>query len=175
MDKTILAYDFGTGGTKDYVDFRMTGVMATDHSYASGSGVYGLKGWKYSDQLIAASGLAVEIFPEIVPSTEVLGTLLPEAVAELGLPDSVKVVAGGVDNSCMALEALAYKEGALLQLDGLLKLDRRFLRRAGAGCGNAALCLHPRGARHVRLGDRDFFRRLLLPLAEGNARPGFRL
>jgi len=99
-------------GTKDYVNFRMTGVMATDHSYASGSGVYDLKGWKYSDQLISASGLPEEIFPKIVPSTEVLGTLLPEAAAELGLPDSVKVVAGGVDNSCMALGALAYKEGA---------------------------------------------------------------
>ncbi len=99
-------------GTKDYVNFRMTGVMATDHSYASGSGVYDLRGRKYSDRLIAASGLPAGIFPEIVASTEVLGTLLPEAAAELGLPQSVRVVAGGVDNSCMALGALAYKEGA---------------------------------------------------------------
>jgi xylulokinase len=99
-------------GTKDYVNFKMTGVMATDYSYASGCGVYDLKGWKYSDKLIAASGLSPEIFPEIVPSTEVLGTLTAEAVAELGLSESVKVVAGGVDNSCMALGAMAYKEGA---------------------------------------------------------------
>lgn len=99
-------------GTKDYVNFKMTGVMATDYSYASGSGVYDLKGWKYSDRLIAASGLPSEILPDIVPSTEVLGTLTAGAAAELGLPDTVKVVAGGVDNSCMALGALAYKEGA---------------------------------------------------------------
>ena len=99
-------------GTKDYVNFRMTGVMATDHSYASGSGVYDLRGRAYSGRLIAASGLPPEIFPQIVPATEVLGTLLPEAAAELGLPATVRVVAGGVDNSCMALGALAYKEGA---------------------------------------------------------------
>lgn len=99
-------------GTKDYVNFKMTGVMATDFSYASGSGVYDLKNWGYSDRLIAASGLPAEIFPEIVPSTQVLGNLTAAAAAELGLPESVQVVAGGVDNSCMALGALAYKEGA---------------------------------------------------------------
>ncbi|MFC1762466.1 FGGY-family carbohydrate kinase [Planctomycetota bacterium] len=99
-------------GTKDYINFKMTGVMATDYSYASGSGVYDLKDWAYSDKLIAASGLPPEIFPEIVPSTEVLGTLTAEAAVELGLPETVKVVAGGVDNSCMALGAMAYKEGS---------------------------------------------------------------
>ncbi len=98
-------------GTKDYINFKMTGVMATDFSYASGSGVYDLKGWQYSEKLIAASGLAPEIFPEIFPSTHVLGTLTPEAAIALGLPETVKVVAGGVDNSCMALGARAHKEG----------------------------------------------------------------
>ncbi|NWK56602.1 pentose kinase [Verrucomicrobiaceae bacterium N1E253] len=99
-------------GTKDYVNYKMTGVMATDYSYASGSGVYDLKAWNYSDTLINASGLPAGIFPKIVPSTEILGTLTAEAAEALGLPESVQVVAGGVDNSCMALGALAYKEGA---------------------------------------------------------------
>ena len=98
-------------GTKDYINFRMTGVMATDYSYASGSGVYDLTGWKYSEQLIEASSLDPSIFPEIMASTEVLGTLTAEAAQELSLPESVKVVAGGVDNSCMALGARAHKEG----------------------------------------------------------------
>lgn len=98
-------------GTKDYINFRMTGVMATDYSYASGSGVYDLAGWKYSVQLIEASALDPSIFPEIVASTEVLGPLTAEAAQELSLPESVQVVAGGVDNSCMALGARAHKEG----------------------------------------------------------------
>ena len=98
-------------GTKDYINFRMTGVKATDYSYASGSGVYDLVGWGYCDELIEAAALPREIFPDIVPSTEVLGTLMPAAAAELGLPKTVKVVAGGVDNSCMALGARAHNEG----------------------------------------------------------------
>lgn len=99
-------------GTKDYINFKLTGVMATDYSYASGCGVYDLKGWTYSEKLMAASGLPPDIFPDIVPSTKVLDTLTVEASAALGLPEAVKVVAGGVDNSCMALGAMAYQEGA---------------------------------------------------------------
>lgn len=98
-------------GTKDFINFRLTGKLVTDPSYASGSGVYDLLGRDYAAKLIAASGLPREIFPEIVPSTEVLGTLTREAAEALGLPASLKVVAGGVDNSCMALGARNIAEG----------------------------------------------------------------
>jgi len=98
-------------GTKDYVNFRLTGVRATDNSYASGTGVYDLNRRAYSPEFVAATGLRPEIFPEIVPSTRVLGTLTPEVAAELGLPETARVVAGGVDNSCMALGAGACREG----------------------------------------------------------------
>jgi xylulokinase len=98
-------------GTKDYINHRLTGVMATDRSYASGSGVYDLGKRSYSDRLLAASGIPPAILAEIVPSTAVLGTLTSEASATLGLPRDVKVVAGGVDNSCMSLGAGAFREG----------------------------------------------------------------
>jgi xylulokinase len=100
-------------GTKDYVNFRLTGRICTDPSYASGSGVYDLRAWAYSSELIAASGLPGRVFPEIVPSTEVIGQVTTEAARALGLPSSVKVVCGGVDNSCMALGAMAFKEGRI--------------------------------------------------------------
>ncbi len=50
-------------GTKDYVNYRLTGRMATDYSYASGSGVYDLVGWKYSPELIAGLGPAAQHLP----------------------------------------------------------------------------------------------------------------
>lgn len=98
-------------GTKDYINYRLTGVMATDHSYASGSGMYDLSRRTYDDRLVAASGLDRGILPEIVPSTRVLGLLTEGAARELGLPRGVKVVAGGVDNACMSLGAGAFREG----------------------------------------------------------------
>lgn len=98
-------------GTKDYINYKMTGIAVTDYSYASGSGVYDLNEWKYSEKLIEASSLPASIFPEIVSSTKVLGYLTTNAANELGLHENVKVVAGGVDNSCMALGAKCFKEG----------------------------------------------------------------
>ena len=98
-------------GTKDYINFRLTGVLATDPSYASGSGVYDLRARRYSPRLMAAAGVSPDLFAEIVPATQVLDTLTAAAARELGLPRSVKVVAGGVDNSCMSLGAGAFREG----------------------------------------------------------------
>jgi xylulokinase len=105
-------------GTKDYINYRLTGRMATDFSYASGTGVYDLVGWKYSPDLIEASGLPKSIFPEILPSAEVIGPLAPEAAQALGLTTQVKVVAGGVDNSCMALGARNIEAGRIYNSQG---------------------------------------------------------
>ena len=98
-------------GTKDYINYKLTGNIVTDYSYASGSGVYDLVNWEYSDSLIGASGLPRELFPDIVSSTEVIGELTAEASEALNLPQHLKVVAGGVDNSCMALGARSFREG----------------------------------------------------------------
>lgn len=98
-------------GTKDYINLKLTGRIATDYSYASGTGVYDLKGWQYNQEFIEASDLPLEIWPEILPSTAVLGEILPDAAKQLGLPTSVKVVCGGVDNSCMALGAKNTRDG----------------------------------------------------------------
>lgn len=98
-------------GTKDYVNFILTEKVCTDPSYASGCGAWDLLKWEYSDELLEAMELPKSIFPEVVKSTDVIGTIRPEIAKLLGLPESVKVVAGGVDNSCMALGAKAFKEG----------------------------------------------------------------
>ncbi len=100
-------------GTKDYCNFLFTGRCATDHSYASGSGVYSLEKRAYVDEYIAKSGIDASILPEILESTAVVGTLTAQAAQETGLPTSVKVISGGVDNSCMALGAGGYTEGHL--------------------------------------------------------------
>lgn len=105
-------------GSKDYINYLLTGVIATDYSYASGSGVYDLRGWNYSPVLVDGCGLSIDIFPEIVPSSQVIGTLTMAAAEELGLPMRLMVVSGGVDNSCMALGARAMKEGRVYNSQG---------------------------------------------------------
>jgi xylulokinase len=98
-------------GTKDYINYKLTGQFMTDYSYASGTGIYNLKQWQYESKFIAASGVPAEVWPEIVPSTHSLGQLLPEAAGVLGLSQGVQVMCGGVDNSCMALGAKNIRDG----------------------------------------------------------------
>jgi xylulokinase len=98
-------------GTKDYINYKMTGILATDYSYASGSGVFDLKKWEYDDEFIKASSIVKEKFPDLYESTHILGNLKEEVANELGLPKTIKVACGGVDNSCMALGAGCIDEG----------------------------------------------------------------
>lgn len=99
-------------GTKDYINWRLCGVMATDPSYASGSGAYDLAARAYDPKLLAAAGFDGSLLPAIVPATRILGHLTAAAARELGLSERVGVVAGGVDNACMAFGAGACREGA---------------------------------------------------------------
>lgn len=98
-------------GSKDYVNLRLTGRAVTDRSYASGSGAWDLERWAYAEDFVAASRLPRELFPEALASTDVVGELTVEAAALLGLRAGVAVVAGGVDNSCMALGAKNIADG----------------------------------------------------------------
>lgn len=98
-------------GTKDYINFKLTGSMKTDYSYASGCGVYNLKDWNYQKDYVEASGIPFEMLPEIVPSTSILGEINADVAALMGLSKKVKVVCGGVDNSCMAVGAKNIEDG----------------------------------------------------------------
>jgi xylulokinase len=98
-------------GTKDYINYKLTGAVATDPSYASGIGFYSLKNNAYDEELLAEFGFDKKIFPEIVPSTHIIGTLTREAAHAVGLSENVRVACGGVDNSCMALGARGIEDG----------------------------------------------------------------
>ncbi len=100
-------------GSKDFINFKLTGQICTDHSYASGSGIYNLAQRRYDERFLAASGLRPDLFPQILESIASLGTLTASAAEELDLPRKVEVFCGGVDNSCMALGAKNFRDGAI--------------------------------------------------------------
>lgn len=82
---------------KDYVNMRLTGVLVIDHSDASSTGVYDINTQSWSPELLDAAGLDVALFPPIVESTAVVGTLRPDVADLLGLNASTHVIAGGGD------------------------------------------------------------------------------
>jgi xylulokinase len=89
-------------GTKDYLNYKLTGRICTDHSYASGSGVYNLKKCEYDENLIQKLGLTRDIFPDLCESCEIAGNIKAETADMLGLSRNTKIAAGGVDNACMS-------------------------------------------------------------------------
>ena len=100
-------------GSKDYINYMLTGEFAIDPSYASGTGAYSLIGKQMEQKFLDAAGISRNIFPEIAPSHHVLGTVSAKAAAESGLSPNTKVACGGVDNACMALGAVGSQDGRI--------------------------------------------------------------
>jgi xylulokinase len=98
-------------GTKDFLNYRLTGIVGTDYSYASGSGVYDLLACGYDGELIKTFGLDPAKFPRLFESSEIIGTIKKDMARELGLPEHLLIAAGGVDNSCMAAGAGCVEDG----------------------------------------------------------------
>lgn len=110
-DKNIFSKIHKVLGSKDYINMMLTGELYTDYSYASGSGAYDLKSGRFNEDFLEAAGIPISIFPEIIHSHQIIGSLTKEAANELGLSTNTKVTCGGVDNACMALGAVGGEEG----------------------------------------------------------------
>ncbi|HAK45697.1 MAG TPA: xylulokinase [Spirochaeta sp.] len=97
---------------KDYMNFRLTGRMVTDHNDASGANAFDLGSLSWSDKIIDAADVEREMFPEAVPSVEIIGTITKAASAATGIPEGVPVAAGAGDGGCATVGAGSVKPGA---------------------------------------------------------------
>ena len=90
---------------KDYTAYKLTGVLATDPSDASSTNAYDQASGDWAWDIIDAAGLDHGLFPTIVPSTHVIGTVTAEAARATGLAEGTPVVIGGGDGPVAALGA----------------------------------------------------------------------
>ncbi|MCD8015608.1 MAG: xylulokinase [Lachnospiraceae bacterium] len=88
---------------KDYIAYRLSGVHCTDVSDASGMLLFDVRNRCWSGEMLKICGVRKEQMARIFESYEVVGTLLPEIAAELGISDTVKVIAGAGDNAAAAV------------------------------------------------------------------------
>lgn len=84
---------------KDYINFRLTNRICTDRSDASGSSFYDIQKQEWSEEILNFYHLPLQLCPEIVPSTTLLGTVSSQASIETGLPQGLPVVMGGSDST----------------------------------------------------------------------------
>lgn len=107
----IFSKTVRVAGSKDYINFLLTGQLATDFSYASGTGAFDLNKSVMRADFLQAAGLPEDIFPTPVPSHSEVGRVTKQAAAQTGLPEGIPVFCGGVDNACMAMGAVGAEEG----------------------------------------------------------------
>jgi len=97
----------------DWINLRLTGrTVATVDSILTSWVTDNRKAGdiRYHPALLADCGIDPAKLPPIVACTEVIGTLSPAAAAHLGLPESVRVVAGGIDNTAAAVGAATVRD-----------------------------------------------------------------
>lgn len=88
---------------KDYLAYKLSGSFCTDYSDASGMLLLDVEHKCWSKEMMEICGIREEQLAKLYESYEVVGTLKPEVAAELGLPESCKVVAGAGDNAATAV------------------------------------------------------------------------
>ena len=93
---------------RDWVNFRLCGRLASSYDAVAllwAADTRDLRAVRYDQRLLRMAGLERDKLPDLVPAASVLGTLRPQAAAELGLPPSVQVVSGAPDLMSAAIGA----------------------------------------------------------------------
>lgn len=89
----------------DYTIARMTGVLMTDHTLASGTMAYDLSNQGWSKKILDAVGIPVEVLPPIAWSGKIAGQLTEQAARLCGLTCETVVINGGQDQKVAAFGA----------------------------------------------------------------------
>lgn len=96
---------------KDYINYRLTGVHCCDYSDASGMLLLDVKNKKWSKEMLDICSIKESQMPALFESYEVVGSLKSDVAGLLGLPKTVKVVAGAGDNAAAAVGTGTVGEG----------------------------------------------------------------
>ena len=91
------------GMISDWVLTRLSGVLASDPSNASSSGIFSLADRAWSKDLALAAGLRGDIFPTMVESGTTIGQVTHQAAELTQLVAGTAVVSGGGDAQLAAL------------------------------------------------------------------------
>ena len=88
---------------KDYIAYKLTGVHCTDVSDASGMLLFDVENRCWSKEMLEICEINETQLARIYESYEIIGNITEEISKELGIPCSVKVIAGAGDNAAAAI------------------------------------------------------------------------
>jgi L-xylulokinase len=130
---------------KDYLRFRLTGVARSEATDQSTATVLGTKTRELDPRLLAAFGIEDEmrLWPPLIDSLAVAGTITPEAAQATGLKVGTPVPAGCSDNIAVMLGTGAIANGEMIIMSGTWGLHQVFLDYVRPGVSFICHALEP--------------------------------
>jgi xylulokinase len=104
--------------SQGYINYRLTGQLSIDWTEASGSFLMDARTKSWSPDLVSYMGLDLDKLAPLKPSSEVLGTLTPDAALLTGLKAGTPVVVGAGDMLCMLISAGLTQPGRAADITG---------------------------------------------------------
>ncbi|RHW42769.1 xylulokinase [Neobacillus notoginsengisoli] len=99
---------------KDYLRYRLTGKIHMDYSDAAGTLLLDIRNKVWRKEICDLLQIDLSLCPPLIESHDFVGTILPDIAEQTGLPETVKVFAGGADNACAAIGSGVVKNGSTL-------------------------------------------------------------
>lgn len=87
---------------KDYIRYRLTGVIATDPYDAAGLQLWDATSSRWSSSLCNVVGVEQKMLPEVLPSNSIAGGVSADAARETGLAEGTPVAVGSGDSAVEA-------------------------------------------------------------------------
>lgn len=96
---------------KDYLAYRLTGRICTDYTDGSSTHALDIHTMSWSKDILAVSGISEELFPPLLHSNSIVGSVTGHAAALVGLCPGTPVVIGAGDVLCAAMGAGCVSDG----------------------------------------------------------------
>jgi xylulokinase len=106
---------------EDFVNWKLTGQAATDHSVASCTMLFDIRRKEWSSEILQTTGIDQSLLPEVYRSDAVIGEVQKKASEDTRLPEGTPVVAGGIDQNCGALGAGVIDDGVAIDSTGTVE------------------------------------------------------
>ena len=88
---------------KDYLQYKISGVFASDVSDNSGTLYFDVRNKVWSKNMLEILGVEEKMLPSISESIAIVGTITQDLAKELGLSKDVKTIIGGGDQAMGAI------------------------------------------------------------------------
>ena len=144
---------------KDYIVFKLTGIIGTDYSDASLAGLLDIRKKKYSETILDQFEIPIEKLPDVNSSIDIIGEVSAKAAKATALAEGTPVIAGAGDDACAVVGAGALdKISAIINLGGgmwgaiildkpifdghnnILELDPNYVRHEAGALATGGMC-----------------------------------